>query len=104
MGFFSRRPEPQNTGRQGPYRKAHTADDQLILEIGRTTDEVLRNVLRESRESATYIRQYLAEQSAADAAWWASWRRQEAEDLEHSYPGYRQELNIQRAALGLPPI
>jgi hypothetical protein len=99
MGFFSRRPDPQASIQQG-----RPPVDQLILEAGQATDQVMLNLIRESRESSNDIRQYLAEQRAADAAWWAAHRRHQAEELEREYPGYREELNKQRAATGLPPV
>jgi len=38
------------------------------------------------------------------AAFWAAHRRKKAEQLDREYPGYREELNRQRAAVDLPPI
>ena len=99
MGLFPRLPAPPATARQ-----EHSAVDQLVLEIGQTTDQVMLNALRESRASSNHVGQYLAEQRASDATWWAAHRRQQAEQMERAHPGYWQELNKQRTAAGLPPI
>lgn len=98
---FSRQPKPGPNGKQD--RQAKQIDD-LILQMGQATEEAILNSLAESRASWQRTRRWLAEQRAADAAWRAAGARKEAERLEKEYPGYRGELNRQRAIAGLPRL
>jgi hypothetical protein len=77
MGFFDRR-------RSGEDSQA----DNIILNAGRITDEALLDTFTKG------------------AAFSAAFRRHEASLLEKYFPGcgYREELNKQRSAAGLPPI
>src|SRR5690242_4410312 len=78
----------------------HSELDPVILNIGLTTDLVIRKMLTDCRQSWERTRRWVAERQAADEAW----RAMEARRLEQQHPGYREELNRQRAALGLPPV
>jgi hypothetical protein len=63
-----------------------SAADNIILNAGRIADETMLDCFTESR------------------AFWSAFRRKQAEQLETEYPGYREELNRQRALAGLPPV
>ena len=60
--------------------------DRIILYAGYITDNVILDLWTRSRAES------IARQ------------RKEIEDLEQRYPGYRTELNRQRAFVGLPPL
>jgi hypothetical protein len=96
--MFSRRHQPSHT------ESPPTEVDGIILEMGRTTDQVILNMLLDSREASNRTRQWLSEQRTSDAAWRIAEARKEAERVEKKYPGYREELNRQRASAGLPPV
>jgi hypothetical protein len=78
--------------------------DNLILQIGQATEDAILNSLAESRASWQRTRQWLAEQRAADAAWRITEARKDAERMENESPGFRDELNRQRAQAGLPHL
>lgn len=76
-GFFTRK---ENT------RAPRQETDPIILAVGQITDEAILGSLVE------------------EAAFWAAHNRKRTGDLDREYPGYREELNRRRAAVGLPPI
>lgn len=83
MGFFTRRPQLNNTSVRGA---TETEADQIILNAGRLAEDAMLDCFTQS------------------AAFWAAYRRKETERLESEYPGYRDELTKRRAAAGLPPV
>ena len=80
MSFFTRNSAQPRT------KRPPKAPDNIILNIGQIADEAILDAFSQSR------------------AFWAAYRRKEAETLETQYPGYREELNKSRAAVGLPPV
>ena len=75
MSFFSRRQVGQTS-----------QADNIILNAGRIAENAMLECFTQHR-AETIARQ-----------------RQETEILEREYPGYKEELNRQRVAAGLPPI
>ena len=72
--------------------------------MGRTTDQVILGTMAESNAFWRQKHLQFAAERAAEAAKEIARQPTEAEDLERQYPGYREELNRQRALQGLPPL
>lgn len=78
MGFFYKNPERSDS--------SASRADNIILYAGEITERAMLDCWTQARAESI------------------SRRRHEAAELELQFPGYREELNKQRARAGLPPI
>ncbi len=81
MRFFTGSQSAQSSPKP-PFVEA----DNIISNAGRIADEAILDCITES------------------AAFWTAYRRRETRRLEKQLPGYREELNKQRALAGLPSL
>ncbi len=71
---------------KNPSRTAGFRSDPFIQVAARMTEQAVLECLTER------------------VAFWSAYDRKRTEELDRAYPGYRDDLNRQRAAVGLPPI